>query len=282
MGKASSAKKVARAAKAGKGIKVRSQQGLVFPVALVAVIALGFGLVVYARQSGTTESKVRPVVAGPGQPGDHWHVAYGVYACDKFLPNIQTNSETDTLYGRTGIHTHGDGVMHVHPFGSLGSGKNAKLSSWFNVVGIKLTSNELTLPENLGGPFKDGADCNGKAAHLKVLVWNNANDAGQPNLILTKNLGDARFTKDGMAMTIAFVPDDAKLNELKPPSAANLAALGAIDTGAAPVTTVPTSSVAGDSSSTTVAGTGDSTSTTAPAADSTTTTAAAATSSSTG
>ena len=52
MGKASSAKKVARVAKAGKGTKVRSSQGQIFYLSLAVVAILGVALVLIARQSG--------------------------------------------------------------------------------------------------------------------------------------------------------------------------------------------------------------------------------------
>ena len=51
MGKASSSKKVARAARAGGRRKVRGQCGLVFPIALGVVVLLGLGLIFYARNN---------------------------------------------------------------------------------------------------------------------------------------------------------------------------------------------------------------------------------------
>ena len=74
MGKASSAKKVARVAKAGKGSKVRTSQGQVFYVSLAIVAVLGLALIVFARQSGNENR-----VASPPTLSDHWHEAYGFY-----------------------------------------------------------------------------------------------------------------------------------------------------------------------------------------------------------
>ena len=257
MGKASSAKKVARAAKAGGRTKVRRQSGLVFPVSLVLVLVIGLLLIAYSRHA------VRNTVQTPPTTAEHWHEAYGFYICNAFKPNITNANETAgsadyDLFRQTGIHTHGDGVIHVHPYSSAGTGKNAKLGTWFKQVGVKITDTSLQLPTELGSTkVKNGDDCQGKPGKLQVTVWDNAEGAGDGKKYVT-DFNNIRFTKNGMGLTIAFVPDDVTAIP-KPPSAANRAALGAVDTatGAATttsVTTAPGTTVAGDTTSTTVAG----------------------------
>ena len=257
MGKASSAKKVARAAKAGGRTKVRRQSGLVFPVSLVLVLVIGLLLIAYSRHA------VRNTVQTPPTTADHWHEAYGFYICNAFKPNITNANETAgsadyDLFRQTGIHTHGDGVIHVHPYSSAGTGKNAKLGTWFKQVGVKITDTSLQLPTELGSTkVKNGDDCQGKPGKLQVTVWDNAEGAGDGKKYVT-DFNNIRFTKNGMGLSIAFVPDDVTAIP-KPPSAANLAALGAVDTatGAATttsVTTAPGTTVAGDTTTTTVAG----------------------------
>ena len=257
MGKASSAKKVARAAKAGGRTKVRRQSGLVFPVSLVLVLVIGLLLIAYSRHA------VRNTVQTPPTTAEHWHEAYGFYICNAFKPNITNANETAgsadyDLFRQTGIHTHGDGVIHVHPYSSAGTGKNAKLGTWFKQVGVKITDTSLQLPTELGSTkVKNGDDCQGKPGKLQVTVCVNAEGAGDGKKYVT-DFNNIRFTKNGMGLTIAFVPDDVTAIP-KPPSAANRAALGAVDTatGAATttsVTTAPGTTVAGDTTSTTVAG----------------------------
>ena len=268
MGRASSAKKVAKVAESSRKAKVRQQRGKVFPAAVTAVVILGSLLIWYARTSAQSVAAIRPTTK------DHWHIAYGVYACDKWLAPIQNNNEqlaTDgTLLNKafqvTGIHTHSDGVLHVHPSGSKGTGKNAKLGTWFNLVDIKSTDKKFELPEGLG-TFTNGDDCGGKPGSWKVLVWNKASDTGDPQKFVSA-LSDVRFKNDGMAIAIAFTNEDADLKALKPLTAANLAELGAVDGPAgAPVgtsTTVANSVPGADSSSTTASGS----STTTPASSS--------------
>jgi hypothetical protein len=270
VGRASSAKKIAKTAEKGRTQKARQSGGRVFPVALVAAVVLGALLVGYGRNSARALANVAPKPRLGDAPGDHWHVAFGVYACDKFLGNIAKVNEPDDVasggavagseYNAVGIHSHGDGVVHVHP-ASGGAGRKAKLGTYFRMVGVKISDDKLELPEGLG-TFKKGDDCGGKPGSLKVLVWDNADDVGEPKKYFT-NFKDVRFKNDHMAITVAFVNEDTDVNSLKPPSAANLAELGAADGGAAPTVTSETSIVTvGDSSSTTVAG-GDTSSTTA-------------------
>jgi hypothetical protein len=234
VGKASSAKKVAKVAESARGVKVREPRGKVFPVALAAVIILGTLLVAWSRQSSIAAAGTEPLV------GEHWHVAYGVYNCDKWLGNVQTNSETGTIadtYKVTGIHTHGDGVVHIHPFGSNGVGKNAKLGTFMNMIGGKLTDTKLEMPEGLG-TLTNGEKCGDKPASLRVLTWESTTNPGTPKKYLT-DFNSIRFTKNGMAVAILFMPDDAtdaQVNGLLPPSAANLEALGAADGGASAAT----------------------------------------------
>src|SRR3546814_4835886 len=100
MGKASSAKKVARAARAGGRTSAREPRSLLFPASLVIVVLLGVSLVVYAR----AERRAEDLAAFP-QLGDHIHTALGVNVCGEFkgpLPEFAT---------QIGIHTHSDGTI---------------------------------------------------------------------------------------------------------------------------------------------------------------------------
>lgn len=264
MATSSSANKVAKLAQKGKGKKVRFQGGTLFPLILTVVVLLFGGLIVYARQS-------RP---GPGEgaptSNDHWHAAIGFYVCDdkglQVLPNLAgTLEETDpatgnlsnTKYVRTGIHSHGDGVMHWHPSSSgKATGTNARLKVFLDNYDVTLTNTKLSFPASQGGKtYEEGKtvckiDGVEKKASLKLWVWDNyATVKTTDPSVYTANMGDARIKNDGMVFMLAFVPDDVKP---KPPdSAFNLKELGAADTGGAAATTT----VAGSTSASTIPGT---------------------------
>jgi hypothetical protein len=262
MGKASSSKKVARAARAGSGRRVNKQRNLAFPAAIVAVVALGLLLVVFARNDSTNVATVKPVANV-----DHWHTAYGVYDCSSFLAPIAQYEDPG------GIHTHGDGVIHVHPFNSGNAGKNATLGKFVSGSGMKLTTSEVKMPK--GKDLKTSATkCAGKPATVRVAVWENADTSSTAKpKIYTSDFDKIRFDRDRMAMTIAFAPEGATIPP--PPTVKELDQLS--DVPGASTTTAPgqtptseptgstaTSAPPSEASSSTTAPTGSSTSSSTP------------------
>ncbi len=104
MGKASSSKKVAKAARAGGGARTSTGRRWGFPAALASIVVVGIGVVVFVRVAAEGEEVAHPAL------GDHWHDAYGIYVCDAFEP-----PQFDLPGARHDIHTHEDGLMHIHP-----------------------------------------------------------------------------------------------------------------------------------------------------------------------
>jgi hypothetical protein len=75
---------------------------------------------------------------GPPRVGDHWHANYEYYVCGRLQPNApEWNS---------GVHTHGDGVIHIHPVESFEEGSGARLVKWFEYGGGELTEDTVRLP----------------------------------------------------------------------------------------------------------------------------------------
>jgi hypothetical protein len=224
MGKASSAKKVARAARAGSS-KRTNRPRLTFPLAIIAVIVLGTGTVVYAR---STHEQMSTADAKPSSTaGDHWHAAYGFYTCDKFEPNLQDiPNKEDTL----GIHTHGDGIMHIHPFKPASSGDKARMKIWGEMVGVTFSDNGWKLPN--GQEYKSGsATCGDKPARVAVYKWN-LKDARAPIQVFESNFGNIPFTEDRDAFTFAVVPQDSPEPAPKPESIPQLDQLEDVDSSA--------------------------------------------------
>jgi hypothetical protein len=239
MGRASSAKKVARAARAGgKGAKVGRDRSLIFPASVATVVILGLALVVYARSTINPAEAVAPGIA------DHWHEAYGLYACDSFLPDIQNASDPN------GIHTHSDGVIHVHPGAAqqvARTGNDATMEVFLAASGASISDTQLTLPPGEGydpETYVEGEDkCGGEDAIVQVAYWRSAANTDQDPEIFTEDLADIQFGSDNGAYTIAFAPEGA---DIPPPSTAvDLPELGAIDGGSSPTpSTVVTDSSA--------------------------------------
>jgi hypothetical protein len=251
VGKSSSAKKVARLAQKGKGKKVRFQGGTVFPAVIVVVLLVGLSLVAYARQSAPS-GNVAPTV------NDHWHVSYGFYGCDKYLPNLIGNKEdpVDPNYVKYGIHSHDDGVIHWHPSG-LATGSRAKFGLFLTVYGIKLSDTKLEFPadQQSGMVYEEGeTKCYKKDSELRTYVWNQYDKPEDRKMLIT-DFKNIRIDRDGMVIVVAFVPKGADAPPL-PESAVNLPELGAVDGAGATTSTVAgvtTTTVAG-ATTTTVAG----------------------------
>ncbi len=273
MGKSSSAKKVARLAQKGKGKKVRFQGGTVFPAVIVVVLLVGLSLVAYARQSAPSGNEAPTV-------NDHWHVSYGFYGCDKYLPNLIGNREdpVDPNYVKYGIHSHDDGVIHWHPSG-LATGSRAKFGLFLTVYGIKLSDTKLEFPadQQTGMVYEEGeTQCYKKDSELRAYVWNQYDKPEDRKMLIT-DFKNIRIDRDGMVVVIAFVPKGADAPPL-PESAVNLPELGAVDGAGVTTSTVAgvTTTTAVGATTTTVAGatttTTGSATTTSVVANSTTTT----------
>jgi hypothetical protein len=239
MGKASSAKKVARAARAGGRGTAGPKRQWGYPVAIAAIVVVGVLLIAFARGTNETASAESPAV------GDHIHNAYGIYVCDTFLPPL-----TDQIQDTTGLHTHGGGLIHIHPFNSGASGKKATLAKWGETTGITFSSDGFTVD---GTEYTNGYDCNGQPATVSLYVWSADDLAAGPQIYTGADIGKFRLDTNRNVLTLAVVPEGTDV-----PVPDSTTALDNID----PVT---------DNVATTVPATD---STTDPTAESTTTTAA--------
>jgi hypothetical protein len=263
MGKASSAKKVARAARAGGRVSSGQPRSLLFPGVLAAVVILGLSLVVYAREDRRNDD-----LGGVPQLGDHIHQALAINICGTEQPPIPE------FESQIGIHTHGDGVIHIHPFSQLGVGANATLERYFKDareagLDLDLSSTELSY---LDETYEEGEfECEGvDEPVLRMAYWENVQDEASEPEITTGDFTDIRLTTNGAGLTIFYGDPDADIP--KPSNAAQLTELGAADGGQVPDDQGnTTTTTAGDASTTTTSGEpSDSTTTTAAGATTTT------------
>ena len=207
MGKASSAKKVARAALSGGGRRAGQQRNWVFPGAIAMIAVLGVLLIVFARSEDSADADVSPRI------GEHWHAAYGVNICGEWQQPL-----VDTQGDRLGIHTHEDGIVHIHPLSSGGSGENARLGKFYDEVNLDVSDDEITIPG--GQTYKAGDQSCGDDtdATVRLLRWDGPEDE-EPDVV-TEDITDARFTQDRQVFALVFGPDDLEVSQ--PPSVPNL------------------------------------------------------------
>ncbi len=237
MGKASSSKKVARAARAGgRGARGGQRRSLLFPASITVICILGVSLILYARSQDEAEAL---------EPGltDHWHAAYGINICGTFEPPFTNDADPN------GIHTHGDGAIHIHPGAAqqvARAGDEATLGVFMTAAGATLTDDSITIPTAEGEvTYTEGEDqCDGEDAIVQVGYWANASEAADTDpQVFTDDLADINFKNDREAYTIAFLPEG---DDIPPPETIGqldeLAGIDGGDTVTAPSTSAPTGS----------------------------------------
>jgi hypothetical protein len=220
MGKASSTKKVARAASTGGGRSHRRVPWTYY--SLIAIIAiLGVLLTWSSRdrrlsQVNAAGTNVAPTV------GTVWHEGFAIYVCGQFLPPIASNKSPE------GIHTQtpGNGIITIAPTVKSSAGKNAKLGKFASAVGMTLNSAELQVPG--GKVYLDGDSCEGKAGHVYVKQFNDVGDKsgklynGAKGQLPKLDPRDVPLVDQDL-LTIAFVPASAAANIPAPPASVDTA-----------------------------------------------------------
>ena len=235
MGKASSSKKVARAARAAG--RPGARKNYTWPAVIGVVVVLGVLGVVLSRGGGDDST-------GPPTITDHWHEAYGINLCGKWAPELAAQVHS-------GVHTHGDGLIHVEPTTHQETGKNANVGKFVKDFdsGLTISQSEIKLPGSKA-VYKDGGKCGAKKASVRIYFWKNVTDK-KPKL-LTGSLSDMHI-ENNSAIVFAFLPEGQ--TPPLPPSVSNLQNPNAAEGGGATQTTVatiptsPSSTAAGESSS---------------------------------
>ena len=173
--------------------------------------------------SAAAESTTTVAAVADGRPRaneDHFHSTYLIYVCGEKVRPFPEDSRDDI----TGIHTHGEGLIHIHPFQERVAGKNATLGVFFTESLGHLSDHLIAVPS---GEFEEGIDsCGGEPADIRVLKWDTVDDVSPT--VYTEELAGIRFDqphqREGQLFTIAFVasstsdrsiprPDDTLLRE---------------------------------------------------------------------
>lgn len=147
---------------------------------------------------GGRDGVLPPVGPEPGI--SHWHAAYVVRVCDDVLDPFA--GENDPL----GIHSHGDGLIHVHPFVEESGFENATLGLFADAMGFTLSDGALTLPG--GGTWRDGDLCGGVPGRVFVDRWVGP-DPDSPVTRVFEAPAELRFEADRELYQIAFAPADS-------------------------------------------------------------------------
>ena len=213
MGKASSSKKVARAAGIGGGRVHRRQTPWAYFGIIALIVVLGVVGTVTSRQRRDSQINT----AGNTAPtvGTVWQEGYAVYICGKFLPAISTKAPNPE-----GITTRTAGIINIHPTVKAAAGKNATLGKFASAVGMKLNAAELQAPG--GHHYYDGNSCEGQPGHVYVKHFADTTDTvgdlynGAKNQLPKTDPAEVPLVNDDL-VTIAFVPSSAASSIPPPP-----------------------------------------------------------------
>ena len=130
---------------------------------LLLALLVALALSVVARQfvdGGGGASTASPTPPRAGQ--DHWHATYQVFVCGERQPPF--------AFWEGGVHTHDDGVIHIHPLIPSEEGEGARLVKWFEYGGGELTQSEMRMPGQRDR-FANGDRCpDGAEGVLQVYV----------------------------------------------------------------------------------------------------------------
>lgn len=240
MGRASSSKKVARAAGIGGSRVHRRQTPWTYFGIIALIVVLGVVGTVTSRQRRDGEINN----AGNTAPtvGTVWQEGYAVYVCGKFLPAISTKAPNPE-----GITTRNAGIINIDPTVKAAAGKNATLGKFADAVGMKLNAAELQVPG--GHLYLDGNTCEGKAGHVYIKQFAGTTDTvgdlynGAKNQLPKLDPAQVPLVNDDL-LTVAFVPSSAVSSIPAPPSSVDTAleSLEAAAQAASTSTTTPAAS----------------------------------------
>jgi hypothetical protein len=210
MARDSAGKWVTRAASTGGGRTYRGQVPVNWYLALVLIVIVGLGSVIYSRyeyrKASPAASTVEPVI------GTTWFSALGMDICGSQATLLPTNTNAS----KVGLTTSGNGVIVIDPKTSGEAGNNATLGKFVSEYpGMALNATSFTYPGQqavtTGQKCTKGTPDAGKTATLQVEYWTNFE---------TKTgtaVADPTALKLGnnSLVTIAFLPQGKKIP--KPP-----------------------------------------------------------------
>jgi hypothetical protein len=203
------------------------RRGKTVVIVLLVCCAAVFIAIVWTAIATDDDSNSAPLSEGP-RVGDHRHAAFGVNVCGQWLaPAPQFEQRANEVGVTAGIHSHGDGLIHLHPFAS-DEADDPSVGRFMDYGGWKLSSGAFTMWDN--ETHGTGQACAaGGTGRVQWVVG----QYGKPWPTKARSGDPADYQpENGDIVAIYFVPEGSPLPE--PPD--GQAALSSIsDLGGAPV-----------------------------------------------
>ena len=249
MARSSTGKWVSRAAATGAGRRsYRGQTPVNWYAALILIVVLGLGSVVFARYEYQNPSSSSSTV--PPTVGTTWFAGFAFDVCGAQLPSIPANATSSKAFSTTG-----SGVITIAPKTNSQAGTNATFGKFLTgYPGLKVTQSQLRIPN--GTKFRsyaNGQTCAlgtpdaGKKADVVIDYWSSAFISKAKPHRVQGDPSALRFSANQL-ITIGFVPPGTTLPK---PNGTVVTALLQAQAGSTTTTTAPSSSTTAPSSSTT-------------------------------
>lgn len=165
----------------------RKSGALGFGIVIAAIMVLGIGGIIASRGGDDTQAgSVGPNI------GDHQHAAFGVNICGQWKGN------TPQYEAPTGIHSHGDGFIHMHPFSRAGANDNATVGLFMKQAGESISQTAIKLSD--GTDLSNGDECPNLDNKPGKVRWsvNGEEQAGNPAEYVPNDLD---------VVALAFLPE---------------------------------------------------------------------------
>jgi hypothetical protein len=193
---------------------------------MAVIVIVGIGLIVFSR-GDTGSAGVPPQPGNPttGEAGDHWHSAFAVNICGQWIdPPSEFETQPDNPNVNVGVHTHGDGFIHIHPFSRSEGGDNATLGRFLEYGGFGVSEDSINFGE-------DAARWPGVAADPEKREWSNGDEC-PPGTTMAGRTGVVKWSinctdrsgnpadyklKDLQVLALAFLPENEPIGV--PPNA---------------------------------------------------------------
>lgn len=177
------------------------------------IIVLGVALVGWSRHERTAVLNAAAHGTAPTL-GDHWHEAFLFDICGTLEPDPPANPDISTA----GLHTHGDGNIHIEPISPSDTGHNATLGRFVQLYpGMALSSTTVQYPGLTA--YHNGQKCQNKPGYVQVKVWDSP--TAKTGHVLKGNPGSL-LLKNGQLITIAFLPKGSSIPKPSGQSISNL------------------------------------------------------------
>jgi hypothetical protein len=208
-----------------------SRPGKTIVIVLLVACAAVFLAIVWTAIATDKPAKHSAPQLASERVGDHWHAALGVNVCGQWLPPAPQFEQRANQAGVTaGIHSHGDGLIHLHPFAS-DEADDASVGRFVHDGGWELSTDRIQLWDGVRHTVGDA--CSAGDQNPADLRW----VVGQygepwPTKARTGDPADYR-PRNGDIVAIYFLPKGSSPLAEPPSAAAELASIR--DLGGAPV-----------------------------------------------